>query len=272
MTSSDSRRFARSFGRVVPVAVMLWALPVPASAASADCDAPSGKIETTICSDAEMRAMEARIASRYAVLLAEMDEAGAAALRKDQQWYHSARDEVLTWLDEYRDDAKKQLSTFATEKGEAVDWDDQEDWDEVWNEVLAAWLQGRAFVLDAIVARPEPGLEGLWTNAGGGEVLVTANDDGGLSLLAHVDETLFARRVCNAKGRTVRPDGEEARFVDPDAPGWNIMARREGAALFVEEQRDDGEADSSPWCELNGGLKGRYFQLAMPLRKKASDQ
>lgn len=264
MILSDCRSLVRFFRCALPVAAMVWAFPVPAIAAS--CDAPDGKIETAICGDEEMRALDARIAARYEVLLAEMDAEGAAALREDQQWYLSTRDDVLTWLYEDPDDVKEKFSDLATEKGETVEWDDEQDWGEVWREVLHGWLQARAFVLDAMVARPEPGVEGLWTNAGGGEVLIAANEDGGLSLLAHVDETLFARWACNAEGKTVRPEGPEARFVDADVPGWNILARRVGAALQVEEQRDDGEIASSPWCGLNGGIKGRYFQISVPSR------
>lgn len=80
----------------------------------------------------------------------------------------------------------------------------------------------------------------------------------------------MGRGACRARGRAAGPDGAAAHFVDPDVAGWSMAARREGAALWIEERRDDGRAASSPWCGLNGGIKGRYFQIAIPLRKLAT--
>lgn len=217
-------------------AAALFAFSTPAAAASFDCGRATTPVETMICSDPKLSAYDALIAARYEALLARLDAPSARALREDQRWFLSARDATMALIP--KDDPER-------------------------IGVLHSWLVMRMSFLASIETQRAPGLEGLWSNVAG-EVLLSHNADGSVSLLAHATDPAGARWTCMAKGRTAGTDAE-VRFVDPDVPGWNILVRRAGASLRVEEQREDGKIAASPFCGLNGGLKGHYFPRSTPL-------
>lgn len=213
----------------------ILAFASPAAATSFDCGKASAPIEKMICEDKELRALDERVAARYNVLFAEMDQGSVRALRDDQRRFMVSRNMMLQQIP--ADDSERKTT-------------------------LHDWLLTRATYLDSLVGNPGRGVKGPWSSFAG-EVLISENDDGSLSLFTYATGSTGYRWVCMGKGQA-SPSRDEVRFFNPDLPHWHMLVRRQGATLWVEERREDGAKAPSSFCGQYGGLKSRNFQISLP--------
>ncbi len=201
-----------------------------AHAEGMNCAKAETPIEKAICADADLRALDQRIASAYGRLIKALDPASAKALKSDQRWFLGARD-------------------AATDVTKGVV--DKED--------LADALQYRAKFLESIVADPAPGLAGRWENVAG-SVTLTEGHDKRVTFDGNAADPQSARWVCEAAGDGPVVDGAAKIAVDTDDGAWTITATRDGATLGLEETPPSANAGSPPYCGFNGTFSGAYFR------------
>lgn len=217
------------------IAVAASAGPAAAPTKPVDCGKADSPVERAICDDPALRALDARIAHRYARLLMTLDPPSADALRRDQLWFVSAR-------------------ANATEvTGGRVDRED-----------LADALAVRAAFLDAVIVRPT-GLKGKWQNAAG-DVTLTPRPGNDMVLDGGATDPQSARWTCGAGG-SGKVRGGVAIFAMAEGPGWTIAARRHGATLTLDERPPVANAGNPPYCGFNGRLSGDYFRVARKERR-----
>lgn len=200
-----------------------------ASAEGIDCGKARTAVEKAICSDADLRALDKRVATAYARLLKELDPDSAKALRSDQKWFLSTRDNAT-----------------AVTKG-VVDRAD-----------LADSLQYRAKFLEAIVPHPAPGLVGHWQNVAGA-ITLGATPDKRLTFEGNAADPQSARWVCDAAGDGPLASNEAKIAIKTDDGPWTITAARQGATLGIDETPPSQNAGSPPYCGFNGSFSGVYF-------------
>lgn len=203
-----------------------------AQAEGIDCGKARTPVEKTICGDADLRALDKRVATAYDRLLKDLDSDSAKALRSDQRWFVSARD-----------------SSAKATKG-VVDKAD-----------LADSLQFRAKFLESIVAHPADGLAGHWQNVAGA-VTLAVTPDKHLTFEGNAADPQSARWVCDAAGDGALSGGEAKITVKTDDGPWTITAVRKGATLGLDEAPPSGSAGSPPYCGFNGSFSGAYFQTS----------
>jgi uncharacterized protein YecT (DUF1311 family) len=214
------------------IALAVAASEVPAAAPTkpVDCGKADRPVDRAICDDPELRALDARIARRYAHLLGALDRPSADALRRDQLWFVSAR------------------ANATAVTGGRVDRAD-----------LADALAVRAAFLDAVIVRPT-GLTGKWQNAAG-DVTLTRGPGDHMVFDGGATDPQSARWTCGAGG-SGKVRGGVATFAMVEGPGWTIAARRRGATLTLDERPPVANAGNPPYCGFNGRLSGDYFQVA----------
>jgi len=200
-----------------------------AGAEGINCTKAQTPIEKTVWGDPDLRAMDTRVATAYSRLLRELDSEGAKALKSDQRWFISARDNA------------------AVTTGRA----DKED--------LSDALRFRAKFLESIVAHPAPGLSGRWENVAG-TITLEETPDKRATFDGNAVDPQSARWVCEASGDGPLVNGEAKIAVETDDGPWTITAARSGATLGLDEAPPSKNAGSPSYCGLNGRFSGVYFQ------------
>lgn len=209
---------------------------VPAMAApkaSFDCAKARTATEKAICANPALAADDARIGARYSALRGQMDPVAAAGLKADQQDFLWLRDQTI------EDQPDPNL-------GES-------------RSTLAEVQRDRLAFLNAVEARPAPGLIGIWRNEYG-EIEIKPEGHG-LRVRATTVEQIAGRWVCDVDslGRA-KGDVLDIANVD-DAPGWVLRLARTGVALTVTQRSPGDKPAGAPWCGLNGTLAGHYFRV-----------
>ena len=189
---------------------------------SFDCSRAETDVEKAICASPALSSLDGQIAIRYRALLEGLDMRSAEKLAQDQKWFIEARNRLFA-------DASPAAR---------IDM-----------------LRDRLSFLNRTGFSAPAGVEGQWRNAAG-EITITRDPAGGLTMTANAAEPSSGRWVCDATGR-VEADGTTAWTATTTDPAGRLMLTRDGAALEVQEP----QGRSSPFCGLNGSLAGSYFRL-----------
>lgn len=218
------------------LAIPAWSSTSSAWAESADCRRATRPVDQAICTTPTLRSLDRRIANRYAALLAVMDDEAAKALRQDQRWFISARDQA----------------TASLTGSDLI-------------ETLTDRLSARTDFLDDLRDNPSEGVVGRWTNLYG-EVTVTQWATGVLTVEAQTVDALSGRWVCEVHGNGEWTGAEEATFEinTDDSSKWSLVATRQGDAISLEERHVGGDL-TAPYCGMNGTISGTYFRGSGPI-------
>lgn len=213
--------------QAVAAAALLTSPPLARAAPSFDCVKASAPVETAICADPALAALDAAIAAAYAERLADLPPPAARALREDQRVFTAMRDYAFSRPDED----------------------------------LGARLQDRLDFLRQIRLPPAASgparLSGRWSNVYG-LVQVTRARRGRLEVAIETVDPAWGRWVCDVGGEARLRNGALS-FTDGDSPAEttaNLRLRRDGALLAVEESIIAGQRG---YCGANGFTEGRYF-------------
>lgn len=201
-----------------------------ASAEGINCTKARTPNEKAVCADPDLRALDTRVATVYSRLLKELDPESAKALKSDQRWFISARDEAA------------QVTAGGVDK-----------------EDLSDSLQFRAKFLESIIAHPAPGLSGRWENVAG-TITLEETPEKRATFDGNAADPQSARWVCEAAGDGPVANGEAKIAVETDDGPWTITAARRGATLGLDEAPSSKNVGSPPYCGLNGTFSGVYFQ------------
>ncbi len=188
------------------IAIGAAGLASSARAEGIDCNKAQTPVDKAICGDPALQALDKRVATAYGRLLKELDADSAKALRNDQKWFLTTRD-----------------NGTGVSKG-VVDKAD-----------LADSLQYRAKFLEAIVPHPGPGLAGHWQNVAG-DVTLKATPDNRLTFEGNAADPQSARWVCDAAGDGPLASNEAKIAVTTD-DGLGPSPRRERARPLPSMKR-----------------------------------
>lgn len=213
--------------------------PLPAAAAGGGDDGPSfscaaakSAAEKAICADPALAALDRRMASAYAKVLAALDAPGRAALRTDQRIFLEARDIQMT-------------------QARPDDYD------------LKGDMESRVGLLEAIDTKPRSGWSGSWVNTPG-QIVVTPGADGAFLVSIFTVQPYPSYPTCDltaggrVSGGVLVVGGSPAERKTNE--GWTVTLTRTGMALTAELVPPKGaDAGGPPFCGFRSTIAGSFL-------------
>lgn len=230
------------FAAGVTMSLLLVGALVGSSAATAqsarpsfNCAAAKTSAERMICRDAGLARLDREIAAAYAAALKRVNAAAGAKIRQEQNLFLILRTGVV------RTDHPFQSSSTPRER-------------------LGSVMEERVSQLRAI-RKPSLGgaLTGTWSNFNG-DVVVRALGRGRFQINQDGADPYAARWVCKIEGVATQR-GNKLVLDQRRSDGSLIEISRSGDMLILNETLAP-KTYGSPYCGLNGGVKGSYFYTA----------
>lgn len=209
-------------------------LAMTTSAQAADCRKPASDTGKAICADADMKETDARIDAAFARLMKSRDAALVAALKQDQEWFVSDRDNIL---------------------GNSLYVEDMQ------HDTLSQRLYDRASFLERVIVEPgEADVPGLWQNEWS-RISVEKGEGGKLDIAAEAEDQSAGSWNCSAY-LTGTPGKAGVTARGEEYPHYVMSMQPQGNLLIVTESNPgDEDGNDHPYCGFKGTLEGTYFRV-----------